>query len=57
MHLREFDEFLFRIKLISIKIDENPANVCQVTNSPPRIEGLRVIFPPFFDFQGHIYWF
>jgi len=57
MHLRKFQQFLFRTSFEIVKIAENLANRCQVMNSRPLIEGLSVIFPPFSDFQGHIYWF
>ena len=57
MHLRKFRCFLFSLLEKKLKIAENPANVCQVTNSRPLIEGLRVIFLPFSDFRGRICWF
>jgi hypothetical protein len=57
MHLRKFRRFLLCQIKVHCKIDENPANVCQVTNSRPLIEGLRVTFPPFSDFRGRICWF
>ena len=57
MHLRKFRQFLFLQLLNFPKICKNPSNLCQVRKSRPLIEGLRVIFPPFSGFRGHICWF
>jgi hypothetical protein len=54
MHLRKFHYFLF-LQIVNFqKICKNPSILCQVRKSRPLIEGLRVIFPPFSDFRGHI---
>ena len=57
MHLRKIWQFLICEINSHSEIEENPTIRCQVRKSPPLIEGLRVTFPPFSDFQGHIYWF
>jgi hypothetical protein len=57
MHLRKFHHFLFLLFINFVKICKNPSKLCQVRKSRPLIEGLRVIFPPFSDFRGHICWF
>ena len=57
VHLRKIRQFLIGEINSRYEIDENPTNLCQVRKSPPLIEGLRVIFPPFSDFQGRTGWF
>jgi hypothetical protein len=57
VHLGKFHNFFYLSVIIFLKICKNPSKLCQVRKSRPRIEGLRVIFPPFSGFRGHICWF
>ena len=57
MHLRKICTFFISLDTCELEIGENPANLCQVMNSLPQIEGLGVISPPFSDFRGRTCWF
>jgi hypothetical protein len=57
MHVRKFHIFLFWRFNIFSKIVRISTNLCQVRVSASRNQDLRVIFPPFSDFRGHICWF